>query len=260
MNEDGKTPKIKLEYADPPATIASSHQSNNVQPLPMQLYQTLPSELLQTQYTTQPNLFNIPNNLQFYIIEVKPEHGPPQQQLISINPNKNMPTSSQQIDMNQLIHHASQQQQQHQQQSSNPIRLAEPAALIPTTTTPAQLHHSVVAAASDGGSSTPAATSGSKKKDESSSSGAWTEETLKSALDAVRGGQISANKASKAFGVPPAVLYKAAKQEGIRLAAPFNAAPTTWTPEALRKALDAIRNGETSVQKASDEFGIPLGK
>lgn len=54
-------------------------------------------------------------------------------------------------------------------------------------------------------------------------------------------------------------MYKIARREGIRLAAPFNAAPTAWTPEDLEKALESIRTGQTSVQKASTEFGIPTG-
>lgn len=87
----------------------------------------------------------------------------------------------------------------------------------------------------------------------------WNEESLNNALEALRTGQISANKASKAYGIPSSTLYKIARREGIRLAAPFNAAPTTWTPEDLERALEAIRSGVTSVQKASSEFGIPTG-
>lgn len=87
----------------------------------------------------------------------------------------------------------------------------------------------------------------------------WSEDSLNNALDALRTGQISANKASKAYGIPSSTLYKIARREGIRLAAPFNAAPTTWTPDDLERALEAIRTGHTSVQKASTEFGIPTG-
>ncbi|XP_066140720.1 uncharacterized protein [Euwallacea fornicatus] len=87
----------------------------------------------------------------------------------------------------------------------------------------------------------------------------WTEENLNNALEALRTGTISANKASKAYGIPSSTLYKIARREGIRLAAPFNAAPTTWTPDDLEKALESIRTGQTSVQKASTEFGIPTG-
>lgn len=87
----------------------------------------------------------------------------------------------------------------------------------------------------------------------------WSEDSLNNALDALRTGQISANKASKAYGIPSSTLYKIARREGIRLAAPFNAAPTTWSPDDLERALDAIRTGHTSVQKASTEFGIPTG-
>jgi transposase len=87
----------------------------------------------------------------------------------------------------------------------------------------------------------------------------WNEDTLNHALEALRTGTISANKASKAFGIPSSTLYKIARREGIRLAAPFNAAPTTWTAEDLERALEAIRAGQASVQKASTEFGIPTG-
>lgn len=87
----------------------------------------------------------------------------------------------------------------------------------------------------------------------------WNEDSLNHALEALRTGQISANKASKAYGIPSSTLYKIARREGIRLAAPFNAAPTAWTPEDLERALDAIRSGQASVQKASVEFGIPTG-
>lgn len=87
----------------------------------------------------------------------------------------------------------------------------------------------------------------------------WSEHSLNNALDALRTGQISANKASKAYGIPSSTLYKIARREGIRLAAPFNAAPTTWSTEDLDQALDSIRSGTTSVQKASLEFGIPTG-
>lgn len=66
----------------------------------------------------------------------------------------------------------------------------------------------------------------------------WNEDSLNSALDALRTGTISANKASKAFGIPSSTLYKIARREGIRLAAPFNAAPTTWSAEDLEKALE----------------------
>lgn len=66
----------------------------------------------------------------------------------------------------------------------------------------------------------------------------WNEDSLNNALEALRTGTISANKASKAFGIPSSTLYKIARREGIRLAAPFNAAPTTWSAEDLEKALE----------------------
>lgn len=87
----------------------------------------------------------------------------------------------------------------------------------------------------------------------------WTEDNLNVALDALRTGSISANKASKAYGIPSSTLYKIARREGIRLAAPFNAAPTSWAPEDLERALESIRSGQSTVQKAAAEFGIPSG-
>lgn len=73
----------------------------------------------------------------------------------------------------------------------------------------------------------------------------WNEDSLNSALDALRTGTISANKASKAFGIPSSTLYKIARREGIRLAAPFNAAPTTWSAEDLEKALEGEKAKKT---------------
>uniref|UniRef100_A0A8D8XF45 HTH psq-type domain-containing protein n=1 Tax=Cacopsylla melanoneura TaxID=428564 RepID=A0A8D8XF45_9HEMI len=87
----------------------------------------------------------------------------------------------------------------------------------------------------------------------------WTEDILNVALDALRAGSISANKASIVYGIPSSTLYKIARKEGIRLAQPFNASPTTWNPEDLERALEAIRSGQTTVQRASAEYGIPSG-
>ncbi|XP_050536115.1 uncharacterized protein LOC126902667 [Daktulosphaira vitifoliae] len=87
----------------------------------------------------------------------------------------------------------------------------------------------------------------------------WNDDALNVALDALRTGTISANKASKAYGIPSSTLYKIARREGIRLAAPFNAAPTSWGQEQLDQALHAIRTGQTTVQKAAADYGIPSG-
>ncbi|XP_049874594.1 uncharacterized protein LOC126372760 [Pectinophora gossypiella] len=87
----------------------------------------------------------------------------------------------------------------------------------------------------------------------------WSETDLRRALHALRAGAISANKASKAFGIPSSTLYKIARREGIRLAAPFNAAPTAWRRADLERALASIRCGHTSVQRAATQFGIPTG-
>ncbi|XP_061715411.1 uncharacterized protein LOC133523735 [Cydia pomonella] len=87
----------------------------------------------------------------------------------------------------------------------------------------------------------------------------WSEEDLRGALHALRSGAISANKASKAYGIPSSTLYKIARREGIRLAAPFNAAPTAWRRADLERALASIRCGAASVQRAASQFGIPTG-
>lgn len=62
-----------------------------------------------------------------------------------------------------------------------------------------------------------------------------------------------------AAGIPSSTLYKIARREGIRLAAPFNAAPTAWRRADLTRALGAIRAGDASVQRAASLFGIPTG-
>ncbi|CAH0729444.1 unnamed protein product, partial [Brenthis ino] len=87
----------------------------------------------------------------------------------------------------------------------------------------------------------------------------WSDADLKGALHALRAGAISANKASKAYGIPSSTLYKIARREGIRLAAPFNAAPTAWRRADLERALAAIRAGAASVQRAAHQYGIPTG-
>ena len=91
---------------------------------------------------------------------------------------------------------------------------------------------------------------------------------------------MSANKASKQYGIPSSVsnmhvvqsvklgfhnfsmylqtLYKMARREKIELAQPFNAIHTSWTSERLEKALQSIRGG-VPVMKAAMEFEIPTG-
>ncbi|XP_072947689.1 uncharacterized protein psq [Epargyreus clarus] len=95
------------------------------------------------------------------------------------------------------------------------------------------------------------------KKDAAAKS--WSDADLRGALHALRAGAISANKASKAYGIPSSTLYKIARREGIRLAAPFNAAPTAWRRADLERALAAIRCGAASVQRAAAQYGIPTG-
>lgn len=82
---------------------------------------------------------------------------------------------------------------------------------------------------------------------------------MSKALEVLRTGAMSANKVSKALGIPSSTLYKMAKREGIKLAPPFNALPTTWSPKDRDQAIAAIRSGRLSVQQASSEYGIPPG-
>ena len=98
----------------------------------------------------------------------------------------------------------------------------------------------------------------STPKNKEINSKAWSDYDLNSALTALRNKEISANKASKVYGIPSSTLYKIARKEGIELAQPFNAVQTTWTPQDLAKALESIRRGK-AVQKAATEFGIPSG-
>jgi len=86
----------------------------------------------------------------------------------------------------------------------------------------------------------------------------WSEHDLAGALEELRSGRMSANRASKEFGIPNSTLYKIARKEGIKLSSPFSAIQPSWNPEDLAKALESIRGG-MSVQKAATEFGIPTG-
>lgn len=86
---------------------------------------------------------------------------------------------------------------------------------------------------------------------------AMREETVK-ALDAIRSGQTTVQKASTEFGIPRATLYAKCKKVGIELGR-GNSSPAQPLREETVKALEAIRSGRTSVQKASAEFGISTG-
>ena len=84
----------------------------------------------------------------------------------------------------------------------------------------------------------------------------WSDDALNHALEALRAGTISVNKASKEYNIPSSTLYKICKKESIKLAPPLNTMPPSWSQENLRKAFEAIKNG-MSVMKAATEFGIP---
>lgn len=86
----------------------------------------------------------------------------------------------------------------------------------------------------------------------------WSEHDLAGALEELRSGRMSANRASKEFGIPNSTLYKIARKEGIKLSSPFSAIQPSWNADDLTKALESIKGG-MSVQKAAQEFGIPTG-
>ncbi|XP_076060693.1 uncharacterized protein LOC143036810 isoform X2 [Oratosquilla oratoria] len=86
----------------------------------------------------------------------------------------------------------------------------------------------------------------------------WSEHDLAGALEELRSGRMSANRASKEFGIPNSTLYKIARKEGIKLSSPFSAIQPSWSIDDLNKALESIRGG-MSVQKAAQEYGIPTG-
>ncbi|VVC90426.1 unnamed protein product [Leptidea sinapis] len=86
------------------------------------------------------------------------------------------------------------------------------------------------------------------KKEGSSKS--WSEDDLKCALDALRNGAISANKASKAYGT----LYGRCKREGIELS---RSNPTPWSEDAMGEALEAVRVGQMSINQAAIHFNLP---
>lgn len=100
----------------------------------------------------------------------------------------------------------------------------------------------------------------------------WTQEDMDLALDALRNHSMSLTKvrrwgfyvytktnlnflqASATYGIPSTTLWQRAHRLGIDT--PKKEGPTkSWTEESLNSALDALRTGTISANKASKAFG-----
>ena len=74
------------------------------------------------------------------------------------------------------------------------------------------------------------------------------------ALDALRNHNMSLTKASATYGIPSTTLWQRAHRMGIDT--PKKEGPTkSWTEETLNSALEALRAGTISANKASKAFG-----
>lgn len=74
------------------------------------------------------------------------------------------------------------------------------------------------------------------------------------ALDALRNHNMSLTKASATYGIPSTTLWQRAHRMGIDT--PKKEGPTkSWTEENLNNALEALRTGTISANKASKAYG-----
>lgn len=62
---------------------------------------------------------------------------------------------------------------------------------------------------------------------------------MEKALESIRTGQTSVQKASTEFGIPTGTLYGRCKREGIELS---RSNPTPWSEDAMGEALEAVRS------------------
>lgn len=82
----------------------------------------------------------------------------------------------------------------------------------------------------------------------------WTQDDMDMALDALRNHNMSLTKASATYGIPSTTLWQRAHRLGIDT--PKKEGPTkSWTEENLNNALEALRTGTISANKASKAFG-----
>lgn len=82
----------------------------------------------------------------------------------------------------------------------------------------------------------------------------WTQEDMDAALDALRNHHMSLTKASITFGIPSTTLWQRAHRLGIDT--PKKDGPSkSWNEDVLNVALDALRTGSLSANKASKAYG-----
>lgn len=97
---------------------------------------------------------------------------------------------------------------------------------------------------------TPAGNSSGLKK-------MYTPEAMEAALDALRNGSMSLTRAAAAFGIPSTTLWQRAHRLGIDTPMKKDPSSRHWSEEDLRQALEALRAGRISANRASKEYGIP---
>lgn len=77
---------------------------------------------------------------------------------------------------------------------------------------------------------------------------------MEAALEALRNHSMSLTKASVTFGIPSTTLWQRAHRLGIDT--PKKDGPAkSWTEDNLNIALEALRNGSISANKASKAYG-----
>ena len=82
----------------------------------------------------------------------------------------------------------------------------------------------------------------------------WTQEDMDAALDALRTQNISLTKAASMFGIPSTTLWQRAHRLGIDT--PKKEGPNkSWSEDNLNNALEALRSGSISANKASKAYG-----
>lgn len=82
----------------------------------------------------------------------------------------------------------------------------------------------------------------------------WTQGDMDAALDALRNHNMSLTKASNMYGIPSTTLWQRAHRLGIDT--PKKEGTTKWNEDVLNIALDALRTGSLSANKASKAYGL----
>lgn len=85
----------------------------------------------------------------------------------------------------------------------------------------------------------------------------YTQEAMEAALEELRNGTMSLTRAAAAFGIPSTTLWQRAHRQGIDTPMKKDPSSRHWSEDDLRLALDALRAGRISANRASKEYGIP---